>query len=78
MEYFQTKGKVLTIDEYKVATDAPMRFMAAKRAFGSWARMTQMVEHKMQMDNVSMEAPKAAPKPKAKPAPKKAEVKKGK
>ena len=75
MEYFQTKGKVLTIDEYKAATDVPMRFMAAKRAFGSWARMTQMVEHKMQMDNVSMEAPKAAPKPKAKPAPKKAEVK---
>ena len=49
--------------------------MAAKRAFGSWARMTQMIEHKMQMDNVSMEAPKATPKPKAKPAPKKAEVK---
>ena len=75
MEYFKTKGKVLTIDEYKAATDVPMRFMAAKRAFGSWARMTQMVEYKMQMDNVSMEAPKAAPKPKAKPAPKKAEVK---
>ena len=74
-EYFQTKGKVLTIDEYKAATDVPMRFMAAKRAFGSWARMTQMVEYKMQIDNVSMEAPKAAPKPKAKPAPKKAEVK---
>jgi hypothetical protein len=55
-----------------------MRFMAAKRAFGSWARMTQMIEHKMRMDNVSMETPKAAPTPKAKPAPKKAEVKKGK
>ena len=69
MEYFKTKGKVLTIDEYKAATDAPMRFMAAKRAFGSWARMTQMVKHKMQMDNVSMEAPKPAPEPKkAKPA----------
>ena len=69
MEYFQTKGKVLTIDEYKAATDVPMRFMAAKRAFGSWARMTQMIEHKMRMDNVSMEAPKSAPEPKkAKPA----------
>ena len=75
MEYFQKKGKVLTIDEYKAATDAPMRFMAAKRAFGSWARMTQMIEHKMRVDNTVMEAPKAAPKPKAKPAPKKAEVK---
>ena len=78
MEYFQKKGKVLTIVEYKAATDVPMRFMAAKRAFGSWARMTQMIEHKMRMDNISMETPKAVPTPKAKPAPKKAEVKKGK
>ena len=75
IEYFQTKGKVLTIDEYKAATDVPMRFMAAKRAFGSWARMTQMIEYKMRTDNVTMEAPKAAPKPKAKPAPKKEAVK---
>lgn len=77
MEYFQKKGKVLSIDEYKAAEDAPMRFMAAKRAFGSWARMTQMIEHKMRVDNTTMEAPKVdakpAPKAKAKPAPKKAE-----
>ena len=72
IEYFQKKGKVLSIDEYKAAEDAPMRFMAAKRAFGSWARMTQMIENKMRMDNVSIETPKVAskpaPKPKAKPA----------
>ena len=70
-----SKGQVYTIDEYKAAADAPMRFAVAKRAFGSWARMTQMIEHKMRVDNTVMEAPKAAPKPKAKPAPKKAEVK---
>ena len=75
MNYFMSKGKVSTIEEYKAASDAPMRFMVAKRAFGSWARMTQMVEAKMRVDNTVMEAPKAAPKPKAKPAPKKAEVK---
>jgi len=75
MEYFDKKGKILSIDEYKAAADAPMRFMVAKRAFGSWARMTQMVEAKMA--TVVVEAPKPAPKPKAKPAPKKA-VKKGK
>ena len=74
MEYFEKRGKVLTIDEYKAATDAPMRFMVAKRAFGSWARMTQMVNAKMATDANQLE-PKAAPKPKAKPAPKKAEVK---
>ena len=43
MEYFMKKGKVLTIDEYKAASDTPMRFIAAKRAFGSWARMKQMI-----------------------------------
>jgi hypothetical protein len=75
MEYFMKKGKVLTIDEYKAASDTPMRFIAAKRAFGSWARMKQMIEHKMRMDNVTIEAPKVAQKAKAKPAPKKAEVK---
>jgi hypothetical protein len=75
MDYFMSKGKVLSIDEYKAATDAPMRFMVAKRAFGSWARMTQMIVAKMNVDNTTMEAP--APTPKAKPA-KKAEEKKGK
>jgi len=75
MEYFDKKGKVLSIDEYKAADDAPMRFMVAKRAFGSWARMIQMVEAKKA--TVVVEAPKPAPKPKAKPALKKA-VKKGK
>lgn len=75
MEYFDKKGKILSIDEYKAADDAPMRFMVAKRAFGSWARMKQMAEAKMA--TAVVEAPKPAPKPKAKPAPKKA-VKKGK
>ena len=75
MDYFMSKGKVLSIEEYKAATDAPMRFMVAKRAFGSWARMKQMIEAKMTVDNTVMEAPKAAPKPKAKPAPKKVAVK---
>jgi hypothetical protein len=57
-----------------------MRFMVAKRAFGSWARMTQMINAKMAADVNANVAPvvKAAPELKAKPAPKKAEVKKGK
>ena len=71
MDYFMSKGKVYTIDEYKAADDAPMRFAVAKRAFGSWARMSQMVEHKMRVDDTPM--PASAPTPKAKPAPKKAE-----
>ena len=72
MEYFEKKGKILSIEEYKAADDAPMRFMVAKRAFGSWARMEQMIKTAGWTDT-----PAPAPKPKAKPAPKKA-VKKGK
>ena len=74
MEYFEKKGKILSIEEYKAADDAPMRFMVAKRAFGSWARMEQMIKTAGWTDTP---APAPAPKPKAKPAPKKA-VKKGK
>ena len=75
MEYFKTKGKILSIEEYKAAEDAPMRFMVAKRAFGSWARMEQMAKTAGWEDTPVV--PKPTPKPKAKPAPKKAE-KKGK
>ena len=75
IDYFLDKGKVLSIEEYKAASDAPMRFMVAKRAFGSWARMTQMIEHKMRVESNIMPTPKAQAK--AKPAPKKA-VKEGK
>ena len=74
MEYFKKKGKILSIEEYKAAEDAPMRFMVAKRAFGSWARMEQMAKAAGWQD---LPEPTPAPKPKAKPAPKKA-VKKGK
>ena len=74
MEYFEKKGKILSIEEYKATDDAPMRFMVAKRAFGSWARMEQMIKTAGWTD---IPAPAPAPKPKAKPAPKKA-VKKGK
>ena len=74
MEYFKKKGKILSIEEYKAADDAPMRFMVAKRAFGSWARMEQMAKAAGWQD---LPEPTPAPKPKAKPAPKKAE-KKGK
>ena len=83
MDYFKEKGVVYTIEQYKAADDAPMRFMVAKRAFGSWARMTQMINAKLaaEANEASAEAPKvaskAAPKPKAKPAVKPA-VKKGK
>ena len=44
--FFAEQGKVLTPSEYKSMghEDVPMRFMVAKRPFGSWSRMTQMLK----------------------------------
>ncbi len=73
VEYFAKKGHVMSTHEYKAADDTPMRFIVAKRAFGSWNRMTQMAEKQLAL---MAPAPTPAPAPeraKAKPAPKKAE-----
>ena len=43
-EYFADKGSMMTPAEYKAADDAPIRFMVAKRPFGSWARMQGMIK----------------------------------
>ena len=69
-DYFVKKGKVLSVDEYKAQSDAPMRFMVAKRPFGSWARMSAMLEYNLP------EVWKEIHKPKSKPAPKKVAKKK--
>ena len=85
-DFFAKQGKVLTPSEYKaLGADAPMRFMIAKRPFGSWSRMTQMVQTnfpdqwaKANSGTAPAPAPKAAVAPKkavskpAKAAPKKA------
>jgi hypothetical protein len=81
--YFADKG-MMTPSEYKSANDAPMRYMVAKRPFGSWVRMQGMI--KTNFPNqwakamgveaptpVVEEAPKVAATKKAAPAaPKKA------
>ena len=85
-DFFAKQGKILTPSEYKaLGADAPMRFMVAKRPFGSWSRMTQMLKinfpdqwAKANSEAASAPAPKAAVAPKkaapkaAKAAPKKA------
>ena len=83
-DFFAEQGKVLTPSEYKaLGADAPIRFMVAKRPFGSWSRTTQMLKTnfpdqwaKANSEPAAAPAPKAAPKkaaPKtAKAAPKKA------
>jgi len=42
-DYFADKG-MMTPSEYKTADDAPMRYMLAKRPFGSWTRMQGMIK----------------------------------
>ena len=42
-DYFADKGKMMTPAEYKAMEDKPIRFMVAKRPFGSWARMQGMI-----------------------------------
>ena len=72
--FFAEQGKVLTPSEYKSMgnDDVPMRFMVAKRPFGSWSRMTQMLKANQQAAPTPAKAEvKAAPKT-AKAAPKKA------
>lgn len=64
-EYFASKGKFLTMEEYKDAADAPFRFQVVKRTFGSWSRLKGLVGEVA----TKAAAPKpAAPKPAAKPA----------
>lgn len=81
-DYFADKG-MMTPSEYKTADDAPMRYMLAKRPFGSWTRMQGMIKSNfptqwakamgVEAAPVVEKAPKvAAPKKAATAAPKKA------
>jgi len=84
--YFAKKGQMMSPIEYKAAEDAPIRFIVAKRPFGSWSRMQQMMKINFPAEwekaTAPAPAPKAAapkakakaaaPKAKAKTAPKKA------
>ena len=81
-DYFAKKGQMMSPAEYKAETDAPIRFMVAKRPFGSWSRMQQMIEvnfpkqwavaNKLPISEPAPKAAAAAVKAKAKTAPKKA------
>ena len=76
--FFAEQGKVLTPSEYKdLGANVPMRFMAAKRPFGSWSRMTQMLKVNFpdQWAKANSEAaPTPAPKAEVKAAPKAAKA----
>jgi len=70
--YFADKGQMMSPTEYKTAVDAPIRFIVAKRPFGSWSRMQGMIRTNFpaQWEKANKIAPAPAIKPKA-AAPKK-------
>ena len=76
-DYFAEKGSVLNPTEYKAADDAPIRYMVAKRPFGSWARMQSMIKTNFpdQWAKANSEAaPTPTPKVEVKAAPKAAKA----
>jgi hypothetical protein len=42
-EYFTSKGKFLSYQEYIAAEDAPFRVQIVKRYVGTWARLENMI-----------------------------------
>jgi hypothetical protein len=65
-DYFASKGKFLSMDEYKEQEDAPYRFQIVKRTVGSWSRLKGLIG---EVAAAPVAAPKPAPKPVAKQAP---------
>jgi len=76
-DYFAKKGQMMSPTEYKAADDAPIRFIVAKRPFGSWARMQQMIQANFpaQWEKANKVAAAPAPKVAAASAMKKAAAK---
>ena len=65
-DYFAKKGQIMSPTEYMAADDAPIRFTVAKRPFGSWARMQQMIEVNFPKQwAVANKLPLSEPAPKA-------------
>jgi len=73
-DYFAEKGKFLSAAEYKAAEDVPMRFVIAKRPFGSWSRVASMIKTNFP-EQWAKANPIEEPEPAPKPAPKKKAVK---
>lgn len=51
--YFASKGKVMTAEEYKSQPDVPVRFQVVKRTIGSWSRLINMIGDIKQYDGAA-------------------------
>ena len=63
-DYMVSKGKMLTTHEYKAASDKPSNYVLLRRAWGSWSRLTQLIQSNFPEKWEAMHAPKDTPKPK--------------
>lgn len=54
-DYFASKGRILSYEEYKNANDTPISAAELKRDHGSWTRVLQRV-HKFFPDAVAAKA----------------------
>jgi hypothetical protein len=43
-DYFIQKGKILSLKEYRVQPDAPIRARTVLRIFSPWARVSKMIQ----------------------------------
>ena len=60
-EYFTSKGKFLSYQEYIAAEDAPFRAQIVKRYVGTWARLENMIGEIAPKSVAPKVAPKATP-----------------
>ena len=63
-DYMVSKGKMLSIHEYKAASDKSINYVLLRRAWGSWSRLTQLIQSNFPEKGEAMHAPKDTPKPK--------------
>ena len=59
-----SKGKMLSIHEYKAASDKPINYVLLRRAWGSWSRLTQLIQSNFPEKWEAILAHKDTPKPK--------------
>ncbi len=63
-DYMVSKGKMLSINEYKAASDKPINYVLLRRAWGSWSRLTQLIQSNFPEKWEAIHNPKATAKPK--------------
>ena len=65
--YMADKGKFMSQDEYKRASDKPFNFVALRRIWASWSRLEGLIQVNYPAQWEKMNSPVVAPKVEEKP-----------